>query len=1307
MCLAHVILCRMPKMRLFSSLIIFVLLFLASINVIFAQGPTFNCFNGFSQLFPGITYKEESTISPRTLKWFIVKADLNDPNIDLTVTPRDGLGVYTSTFLLDNGASVAVNGDYSIPGIYDPLGLATYNGDVYSDASGEPSIYISQDNGVTFFNEPVGFTNPGNQWSAISGGHTLVKDGVMSAKINNCEDPLVYCTNLHPRTAIAKASNNTLLLMVVDSPGVTLKELADMMLNCQAESAINMDGGGSSTLVTSENGHTIKNNPSDGAERKVANHLGVCAGDCVGAGIQPPQPTPAQVSGEARPRFRTGSAEYPFPCNAVAPEDSSFTDEEFHSLRPYQASPCNPNKEDLALFCGNDLVLSDSVSIVKNFGVAPNPTPSYTFGGSDIEPNPPFDPISNACHYCDTSGQCVTNTEPCIPDADQCATNAECGGCLNIGEGIESCSFTISGDKSFSIDISGAKFPVMGYTEPSIGNTGSGNPSVINQYNGDETLTDNDKINEYVSWYLNGVINKAEYPPMDADNDCIGQNTGSAGKCLELNENGVCMERNPFFIPPTHPNDDLTVDQSPMCLTPAACCVSGDPVDILDRDKVINYSGPIRKLLPFTIQSGERIREVDSANRSRTQNSEERHDEIVGRTPLFTINLPFIGPVEIGERQLRLSGWNDHKPPLEEDYIGQDYSNFLSDYYAWRGLFCFKLTIPFAIFGNRTVFWCFDDPLNPNFWSNFFSNVLFSSTEDRLGEINVKSSSYSFASPEFRLISVDVSNVPPADMFIPHMEEGRDLADALQNTYIPEGADKDNMTDATFIPESPYCDIVQARTNPGDDIFAGGLSGSVSYTAQVACNFYVWGNGDQQPNPAPYGNLCQKLAGGTCIPDPFPDLYTEVNYGRYDCDLGYICVAGEQVTLISHARCDGYGICVPTNFNSAPDCTPIPNTSCNPSAYFKCVNSTSCQRPVEASPSTQSCSTFSYINMGLETQTPLADNIWSRLVAGSSSVFRRIFPKVASGSAVSEIWDIPGSTSVNYTSSDGTVYAGNPGNLRSGSGAQLYFPHIGGIKEYFLTGIQGILRPKGYGYQILSDTSSAGVGTCTAVLPNLPPVQDCQMCSKYDSWMPPLMKQIFESAASYYDVPANLLVGVFYNEGGFDRFDWTDQLVLESSGPNCQVPNCYSYNVSQSGAAGPWQFLPTGWKTGPDAAVFDNGGTGINDGRIPDRCNLLDSTFAAARKLLNGSPGWDGYTAICNPPGYPTCEGVRLNTGTRTGSGCSWSDSDIITAARQYLGYCDSQQVCEQDPRFGATPWCEANQYACYETSVRDLARCL
>ena len=118
----------------------------------------------------------------------------------------------------------------------------------------------------------------GNPRVAISGNRILVQDGLVE-KLDDQE--------LHPRTAIGVDSDTgEVLMLVVDgrqdfSRGATMAELARLMIDLGADEALNLDGGGSSTMVaqklTRNNGKKVRvvNSPSSGYSRSVANALQV------------------------------------------------------------------------------------------------------------------------------------------------------------------------------------------------------------------------------------------------------------------------------------------------------------------------------------------------------------------------------------------------------------------------------------------------------------------------------------------------------------------------------------------------------------------------------------------------------------------------------------------------------------------------------------------------------------------------------------------------------------------------------------------------------------------------------------------------------------------------------------------------------------------------------------------------------------------------------------------------------------------------------------------------------------------------
>ena len=83
--------------------------------------------------------------------------------------------------------------------------------------------------------------------------------------------------NVNPRTAVGLTSDGRVLLVVIDgrqksSVGMTLGQLARYMLGLGSVQAMNLDGGGSTTLVVRGD---VVNRPSDGHERRVAAAIAV------------------------------------------------------------------------------------------------------------------------------------------------------------------------------------------------------------------------------------------------------------------------------------------------------------------------------------------------------------------------------------------------------------------------------------------------------------------------------------------------------------------------------------------------------------------------------------------------------------------------------------------------------------------------------------------------------------------------------------------------------------------------------------------------------------------------------------------------------------------------------------------------------------------------------------------------------------------------------------------------------------------------------------------------------------------------
>jgi 3',5'-cyclic AMP phosphodiesterase CpdA len=108
---------------------------------------------------------------------------------------------------------------------------------------------------------------------AIGGNTVLLRDGAVQPQTDQA---------VHPRTAVGfSADGGTMYLVTIDgrsaaSRGMSYEELGAYMKELGADDALNLDGGGSSTMVAREAGEEgvdVENAPSDGYERAVPNGL--------------------------------------------------------------------------------------------------------------------------------------------------------------------------------------------------------------------------------------------------------------------------------------------------------------------------------------------------------------------------------------------------------------------------------------------------------------------------------------------------------------------------------------------------------------------------------------------------------------------------------------------------------------------------------------------------------------------------------------------------------------------------------------------------------------------------------------------------------------------------------------------------------------------------------------------------------------------------------------------------------------------------------------------------------------------------
>ncbi len=143
------------------------------------------------------------------------------------------------------------------------------------------------------------------------------------------------------------------------------------------------------------------------------------------------------------------------------------------------------------------------------------------------------------------------------------------------------------------------------------------------------------------------------------------------------------------------------------------------------------------------------------------------------------------------------------------------------------------------------------------------------------------------------------------------------------------------------------------------------------------------------------------------------------------------------------------------------------------------------------------------------------------------------------------------------------------------------------------------------------------------------------------------LKNLIEQVGRYYGVPPAIIAAVSWIEGRHVWF-YSDQEILNYSQEGVKDPiNC---KENSSGAAGPMQFIQSTWE-GYQYAITKVPGY---ETRIPQRCNILDSFYAAGSKLKNNSATLANVT--------------------------NWDKKAVANAGRAYYGTCAACNPFKKDP---------------------------
>jgi len=566
--------------------------------------------------------------------------------------------------------------------------------------------------------------------------------------------------------------------------------------------------------------------------------------------LKPKAITIGQSSGAAKNQATLTKSSKPIPDPYVSGGDTRGN--EFHQLRPYQASPYGMLYQYIewdSLFCGNDLVVKHS----------------YT-----LNPDGPW-----------------RTAKACTDDGGENKT----------------CEFQVISDSAnIEVDLKDSELPILGNTTLV--------PNRINEVN---LLDDASRVNNYLEWFLNGSVFSSYDTPLT--------NT------------------------------------------------------VADIDRLINFSGPLNKLLPTTILDFNRGQTADQ--------TQYRHNQIYecffGGNPTSCVK----GAVSLAARL----------KPESDSSVGADPPLGRSPY----------------------------SPLAP--------------TEDRAGEVRIPSpqemtpndkpvqplvggiqvQEVSFTPNSGISESVPDTNNPTGgnitarnDLYFSHTVDGAQLSELLQKTFLYQGTtgfNGDTGADAPYFnsngggPKS--CEIADAKTNPGDDLF-----------------------GDLHQQTAP--NVGSKY---------YKNITGKVTYTTLPFNVTFSPSETTDQTCLQTCTTD------------------LSCQACTTTTYSKKVNVYAALAVYTKSPNLN------------EIADRLVGGDWSVLkrffpidilTAKNPKNPKEDLIKDYAASAKATYKEPAGADDPNVE-----ILAGDPTQGRGGEQAQIFFPHLGSVNENFLKGLQCALRPKG------------------------------------------------------------------------------------------------------------------------------------------------------------------------------------------------------------------------------------------------------
>lgn len=265
-------------------------------------GPTPEHVHGTQEVqdpFPGVRIvSRRAEEVPRRVSYHVVLIDPKEPGIVFAMTPpngpdlpRDTTRQTTRAFVSEHELQLGINAHFFSPwpavdDWADLLGLAIADGVAYAPfRPGWQQAFVVRADGTAGIVEHDGSEEVGYgmvpamdpPWVGAGTNERILRAGEVEASWEE----------LHPRTAIGVTAAGHVLFLIVDgrqprlSEGMTTPELAEVLMEFGAVEAINMDGGGSTTLVLATDEPRLVNSPIGlllpNTERPNGSNLGIRA----------------------------------------------------------------------------------------------------------------------------------------------------------------------------------------------------------------------------------------------------------------------------------------------------------------------------------------------------------------------------------------------------------------------------------------------------------------------------------------------------------------------------------------------------------------------------------------------------------------------------------------------------------------------------------------------------------------------------------------------------------------------------------------------------------------------------------------------------------------------------------------------------------------------------------------------------------------------------------------------------------------------------------------------------------------------